>query len=66
MEKIKQTKAFYDSSMDKLRSNSWSEPVAGALSVTGSILQGIGHFVPGVGIVGAAFKLGSNVLNPKV
>jgi len=66
MEKIKQTKAWCESSLDKIRSNEWSEPVASALSTTGSILQGLGHFVPGVGIVGGAFKMGADVLNPKV
>ena len=66
MEKIKKTAAYCSDSLDKVRSSEWSEPVATALKVTGTILTGIGHFVPGVGIVGGAFKIGSNVLNPKV
>ena len=66
MDKIKKTAAYCSESLDKVRSNEWSEPVASALSVTGTILQGIGHFVPGVGIVGGAFKMGSDILNPKV
>ena len=66
MEKIKKTAAYCSDSLDKVRSSEWSEPVATALTVTGNILTGIGHFVPGVGIVGGAFKIGSNILNPKV
>ena len=66
MEKIKKTAAYCSDSLDKVRSNEWSEPVATALTVTGTILTGIGHFVPGVGIVGGAFKIGSDILNPKV
>ena len=66
MEKIKKTAAYCSDSLEKVRASEWSEPVATALTVTGTILTGIGHFVPGVGIVGGAFKIGSNVLNPKV
>ena len=66
MEKIKKTAAYCSDSLDKVRSSEWSEPVATALKVTGNILSGIGHFVPGVGIVGGAFKIGSDILNPKV
>ena len=66
MEKIKKTASYCSDSLDKVRSSEWSEPVATALKVTGNILSGIGHFVPGVGIVGGAFKIGSDILNPKV
>ena len=66
MEKIKKTAAYCSESLDKVRASEWSEPVATALTVTGSILTGIGHFVPGVGIIGGAFKIGSDILNPKV
>ena len=66
MEKIKKTAAYCSESLDKVRASEWSEPVATALKVTGNILSGIGHFVPGVGIVGGAFKIGSDILNPKV
>ena len=66
MEKIKKTAAYCSESLDKVRDSEWSEPVATALTVTGTILTGIGHFVPGVGIIGGAFKIGSDILNPKV
>ena len=66
MEKIKKTAAYCSESLDMVRASEWSEPVATALKVTGNILSGIGHFVPGVGIVGGAFKIGSDILNPKV
>ena len=66
MEKIKKTAAYCSESLDKVRSSEWSEPVATALTVTGTIINGIGYFLPGLGIVGGAFKMGSNILNPKV
>ena len=64
-EKIKQTCSYVSESLDKVRSKEWAAPVACALNVTGSIVQGIGNFVPGFGILGGAFKLGSNLLNPQ-
>jgi hypothetical protein len=39
--------------------------VACDLNVTGSIVQGIGNFIPGFGILGGAFKLVSSLLNPQ-
>ena len=65
MEKIKKTAAYCSESLDKVRSNEWSEPVAAALNVTGSIVKGLGNFVPGLGILGGAFKMGAEVLNPQ-
>ena len=64
-DKIKQTCSYVSESLDKVRSKEWAEPVACALNVTGSIVQGLGNFVPGLGILGGAFKLGSNLLNPQ-
>ena len=63
--KIKQTCTYVTESLDKVRSKEWAAPVACALNVTGSIVQGVGNFVPGFGILGGAFKLGSNLLNPQ-
>ena len=65
MDKIKKTAAYCSESLDKIRSSEWSAPVASALSVTGSIVEGLGTFVPGIGILGGALKMGSNVLNPQ-
>ena len=39
--------------------------MACALNVTGTIVQGVGNVVPGFGILGGAFKLGINLLNPQ-
>lgn len=50
----------------KAQGKSWAEPAAAALSATGSIVNGLGTFVPGFGILGGALKLGSSILNPDV
>ena len=50
--------------IEKVRSKKWSEPVGLALGVTASICQGMGTFVPGLGILGGALKIGSSILNP--
>ena len=65
MDKIKKTSAYCSESLDKIRSSEWSAPVACALNVTGNIVVGLGSFVPGIGILGGALKLGANVLNPQ-
>ena len=48
-----------------MRGQTWSEPLGKACSVTGLIVQGLGNFVPGLGIVGGALSLGGTLLNPK-
>ena len=52
------------SSLDKLKAQPWASPLGTALSVTGGTLKIIGHFVPGVGIVGGALAAGSTLLKP--
>eukprot|EP00092_Neocalanus_flemingeri_P025111 GFUD01027228.1.p1 GENE.GFUD01027228.1~~GFUD01027228.1.p1 ORF type:complete len:752 (+),score=153.06 GFUD01027228.1:200-2455(+) len=64
-EKIKQTCSYVSESLDKVRSTEWAEPVACVLKVTGTIVQGLGNFVPGLGILGGAFILGTKLLNPQ-
>ena len=65
MEKIKKTAAFCSESLDKIRSSEWSAPAAAAMNVTGNIVQGLGTFVPGIGMLGGALKMGANILNPQ-
>ena len=48
-----------------LRGQTWSEPLGKACYVTGSIVQGLGNFLRGLGIVGGALSLGGMLLNPK-
>ena len=48
----------------KIRSKPWAEPGGIALGATASICQGLGNFVPGMGILGGALKMGSTLLNP--
>ena len=58
------TKHHVDEALLKVRSQTWSEPLGQACSVTGSIVSGLGNFVPGLGFLGGALSLGSKVLNP--
>ena len=60
-----ETKQHVDEALVKVRGQTWSEPLGKACSVTGSIVSGLGNFVPGLGILGGALCLGSKVLNPK-
>ena len=55
--------SYVKEGIDKVRSKPWAEPVGKALGVTASICEGL-NFVPGLGIVGGALKMGSSVLNP--
>ena len=50
--------------IEKIRSKPWAEPAGMALGAAASICQGLGNFVPGVGIIGGALKMGSVILNP--
>ena len=59
------TKQHVDAALAKVRGQTWSEPLGKACSVTGLIVQGLGNFVPGLGIVGGALSLGGTLLNPK-
>ena len=60
-----ETKQHVDEALVKVRGQTWSEPLGKACSVTGSIVSGLGNFVPGLGIVGGALALGGTLLNPK-
>lgn len=56
--------SYVKEGIDKVRAKEWAEPVGTALKVTSSICEGLGTFVPGVGFVGGALKMGSCLLNP--
>ena len=51
-------------SLDKLKAQPWASPLGTALTVTGGTLKIVGHFVPGVGILGGALAAGSTLLKP--
>ena len=61
---VQDTKQQVDSTLAKLQSQTWAEPLGKACSVTGTIVKGMGNFVPGLGIVGGALSLGGTLLNP--
>ena len=51
--------------VETIRQKKWAEPLGQALSGTASICTSLGHFIPGVGVLGGALKIGSCLLNPK-
>ena len=62
---VQDTKQQVDATLAKIQSQTWAEPLGKACSVTGTIVKGMGNFVPGLGIVGGALSLGGTLLNPK-
>ena len=64
VDKSKEQMQHVDAALAKVRGQTWSEPLGQACYVTGSIVQGLGNFVPGLGIVGGALSLGGSLLNP--
>ena len=67
MEKFKTTTldsvSYVKDAVSKLRSQEWAEPVGQAMGATAAIFSAF-SFVPGMGIIGGALKLGSSILNP--
>ena len=64
VDKSKEQMQHVDAALTKVRGQTWSEPLGKACYVTGAIVQGLGNFVPGLGIVGGALSLGGSLLNP--
>ena len=56
---------FIQDSLDKIRAKKWAEPMGQVLGVTAQVVDCVGNFVPGVGMIGAALKLGADLLNPE-
>ena len=50
--------------VDKIRRHPKAPTVAAALGVTGSVVNAMGSWVPGVGMVGGALKMGASMLDP--
>ena len=69
MEKFKTTTldsvSYVKDAVSKVRSQEWAEPVGKAMGATAAIFSAF-SFVPGMGIIGGALKLGSSILNPTV
>ena len=67
MEKFKITTinsvSYVKDAISKVRSQEWAEPVGQAMGATAAIFSAF-SFVPGMGIIGGALKLGSSILNP--
>ena len=55
---------FVKDGLEKIRSKPWAEPLGIAMGATASICNGLGDFVPGLGLVGGAINMGSKILNP--
>ena len=57
--------SYVKDAVSKVRSQEWAEPVGKAMGATAAIFSAF-SFVPGMGIIGGALKLGSSILNPTV
>ena len=44
--------------LDEVRSKPWAPPVATALEITGEAVNAVGSWLPGVGMIGGALKMG--------
>ena len=55
--------SYVKEGISKVRSKPWAEPVGIAMGATASICGSL-NFVPGMGIIGGALKMGSSLLNP--
>ena len=62
-EKICQSMSYVKGAIEKIRSKTWAAPVGAAMSVTASIVECF-NWLPGVGIIGGALKMGSSMLSP--
>ena len=49
----------------KIQEKSWAEPLGKGLAVGAQIVDTMGSFVPGAGILGGAMALGASLLNPE-
>ena len=67
MKKLKTTTidsiSYVKDAVSKVRSQEWAEPAGQAMGATAAIFSAF-SFVPGMGIIGGALKLGSSMLNP--
>ena len=62
-DKICQSMSYVKGAIEKIRSKTWAAPVGAAMSVTASIVECF-NWLPGVGIIGGALKMGSSMLSP--
>lgn len=58
-------KSYMAEAIEKVQSQSWSEPTGQALEVSAKIVSGLGDFIPGVGIIAGALSFGGKLLNPQ-
>ena len=57
-------KNYVDETLEKIQKKPWAEPLGKTLEVTGKIVEGVGSFVPGAGVIGGALSFGATLLNP--
>jgi len=51
--------------LEKIREKEWAEPLGKGLAIGASIVNGMGSFLPGAGILGGAMSLGASLLHPE-
>ena len=57
-------KTHVDDTLEKIRKKPWAEPLGKTLEVSSKIVEGIGGFLPGAGVIGGALSFGATLLNP--
>ena len=57
-------KTHVDDTLEKIRKKPWAEPLGKTLEVSSKIVEGVGSFVPGAGVIGGALSFGATLLNP--
>ena len=65
LKKTLNLESYVEEAVNKVKSKQWATPAGQAMVVTSTILEGFA-FIPGVGILGGALKLGSTLLNPEL
>ena len=51
--------------VEDIQGKEWAPKAAKAMSVTGTVINALGDWIPGVGLIGGALELGSSILNPQ-
>ena len=57
-------KTHVDETLKKIQKKPWAEPLGKTLEVTAKIVEGVGGFIPGAGVIGGALFFGATLLNP--
>ena len=62
---LRKVGAHIQDGLARIQEKSWAEPLGKGLGVGAKIVDCMGSFVPGAGILGGAMALGASLLNPE-